>query len=308
MARKKFHLNKKDEHEHLSITDSDRGEIYCGGCGTVLVDKIPDRQHDVHASTDGDFGKESRVGPGISLTMYDKGLYTEMGSNKDSTGKRITGRQGSTYSRLRIWDKRTKSESLTRNLGTAFTQLHALKTKLAIPDNVLEKTAYLYRKAISKKLLRGRSIQPFALASLYVACRETNTPRSLDEIAKEGNIRRTTLSRAVRQMIRALDLKLEQYDHTAFITKISNMLTLKEKTKRDAIEIFHESKKYGIVTGKNPVAVAAASIYISCLVNQEEITQTNLSEISGISAVTIRNVYFQIKKKLMHLKIPQVKC
>ena len=242
MANKKFHSNKKDEHEHLTITDSDRGEIYCMGCGTVLVEKIPDREHDVHARKELDSGKESRVGPAMSLAMYDKGLYTEMGFNKDSTGKKITGKQGSTYSRLRIWDKRTKSESLTRNLGAAFTQLHAMKTKLAIPDSVLEKTAYLYRKAISAKLLRGRSISPFALASLYIACRETNTPRSLDEIANEGNIRRTTLSRAVRQMIRTLDLKLEQYDHTAFITKISNMLHLREKTKREANRLWFKSR------------------------------------------------------------------
>ncbi len=142
------------------------------------------------------------------------------------------------------------------------------------------------------------------MASLYVACRETNTPRSLDEIAKEGNIRRRTLSRAVRLLIKSLDLKLEQYDHTAFITKISNSLNLKEKTKREAIEIFQNSKKYGIVTGKNPVAFAAASIYISCLINHEQVTQTTLSDISGISAVTIRNVYFLIRKKQKHLDLP----
>ena len=43
-----------------------------------------------------------------------------------------------------------------RNLITAFNQLNILKDKLGLPDAIVEKTAYIYRKARERGLGRGR--------------------------------------------------------------------------------------------------------------------------------------------------------
>ena len=285
--------------EHLFITDIDRGETVCKDCGVVETERISDDGAGEQYVDEKKFLGATRVGPSVSLTMFDKGLYTQIANeNKDSSGRFLHGAVRSSFDRLRKWDKRSKSEPLSRNFGTAFTILHGLKGKLAIPEGVLEKAAYIYRKAVAKKLTGGRSIPPFIAAALYIACRETNTPRSIDDIAKAANIRRTTVSRSIRLTVRTLDLKLEQYDIEKFVTRMANDLGCKEKTKRDALDILKKGRKAGIIEGKNPVAMACASLYVASYNNGEAPSQVKLSEISSVSCVTIRNSTALIKKKL----------
>ena len=279
------------------ITDSERGEIVCGGCGLILVENIAETSYESNGYTLEGFMKLARTGPATSLTMYDKGLSTVIGANKDFSGTALPSKTKYEFNRLRTWDQRSKSRN-TATLSKAFTLLHGMKTKLGIPDNVVENAAYIYRKIVSAKLTRGRTMRSLISASLYAACRENNIPRTLDDIANAGNVERRILSRDLRTIIKKLELKLDQYDTASFITKISNNMNLKEKIKRDAFEILKRCEKEEITAGKHPVAQAAASLYISCIMNGVKISQKKFSEESGVSDVTIRNRSVLIKKTL----------
>ncbi len=281
-----------------SVTDVDRGEVLCSGCGTVLIEKTIDNHQSFSRSSKDNPHTNSGSGPSSSLTMYDKGLYTVMGANKDSSGHLINGKTKSTFTRLRLWDQRSKSDTLNRNMGKAFTTLDSLRVKLGIPEGTSEKAAYIYRKAIAKKLGRGRSVTPLITASLYVACRESGITRSLSDVASAANVRRRILSRTVRVLVKAMELNLQQYDENAFISKICNTLSISEKTKRDAVKILAKLKAVGVSEGKNPVALAAASVYLSNLKNNEHIVQNDIAKVAGVSAVTVRNRTFEIKKIL----------
>jgi transcription initiation factor TFIIB len=279
------------------ITDSERGEIVCGGCGLILVQNIADISYESNSYTLEGFMKQARTGPATSLTMYDKGLSTVIGTNKDFSGNALPSKTKYEFNRLRTWDQRSKSRN-TATLSKAFTLLHGMKTKLGIPDNVVENAAYIYRKTVNAKLTRGRTMASLISASLYAACRENNIPRTLDDIAAAGNVERRILSRDLRTLIKKLGLNLKQYDTSSFISKISNNMNLKEKTKRDAFEILKRCEKEMITAGKHPVAQAAASLYISCIMNGEKISQKKFSIESGVSDVTIRNRVVLIKKTL----------
>ena len=279
------------------ITDSERGEIFCGGCGLVLLQNMEDASNQSHGYTPEQFMTQTRTGPGTSLTMYDRGLSTVIGNNFDSTGHSISNKTKQVFNRLRIWDQRSKSRS-TSSLSKALTQLNAMKTKLGIPDSVIENAAYIYRKAVMARLTRGRTMTSLISASLYVSCRETNTPRTLDDIAKAGNVERRILSRDLRTLIKRLELNLNQYNTGSFIVKIANNLKLKEKTKRDALDILNRSEKEEITAGKNPVAQAAASLYLACILNDEKISQKKFSKAAEVSDVTVRNRVAQIRKTL----------
>ncbi len=183
------------------ITDSQRGEVLCGGCGLVLVQNMADFSHESHGYTQEEFLTQSRTGPATSLTMYDKGLSTIIGNNVDSSGHKLSSRTKFDFVRLRVWDKRSKSRS-TSSLSKAFTLLNGMKTKLAIPDNVVEHAAYIYRKAVAAKLTRGRTMSSLISASLYAACRETNTPRTLKDIAETANIKKGDLAANYRLLIK----------------------------------------------------------------------------------------------------------
>lgn len=279
------------------VTDSDRGEVLCGGCGLVLVQNMADTSHESHGYSQEEYMTLTRTGPATSLTMHDRGLSTVIGSNKDSSGNALSSKTKFEFNRLRTWDQRSKSRQ-TSSLSKAFTLLHGMKTKLGISDNVVENAAYIYRKAVSARLTRGRTMASLVSAALYAACRENSIPRTLDDIAEAGNVERRILSRDLRTIIKKLGLNLNQYDTASFITKISNNLNLKEKTKRDALEILKKCEDKKITAGKHPVAQAAASLYISCIINGERVSQKKFSSISGVSDVTIRNRATLIKKTL----------
>jgi len=279
------------------ITDSFRGEIFCGGCGLVLVENLDDTSHENRSFSSEEFMKNARTGPAMSLTMFDKGLSTVIGTNKDFSGNSLSGKTKFEFNRLRVWDQRSKSRA-TSSLSKAFTLLHGMKTKLGVPDNVVENAAYIYRKAVNAKLTRGRTMASLISASLYASCRQNNTPRTLDDIANAGNIERRILSRDLRTIIKKLGLKLNQYNTASFIVKISNNMNLNEKTKRDAFNILKRCEEEKITAGKHPVAQAAASLYIASILNGEKISQKKFSKESGVSDVTIRNRSNLIKKTL----------
>ncbi len=280
-----------------AITDFERGEIVCGGCGLILMQKMADASHESNGYTSEDFMKMARTCPATSLTMHDRGLSTVIGNNQDSTGKALSAKTKYEFNRLRIWDQRSKSRKNT-TLGKAFTLLNAMKTKLGVSHNVVETAAYIYRKATNARLTRGRTTTSLVSAALYIACRENNIPRTLDDIADTGNVERSVLSRDFRTVVKKLGLTVNQYDTTSFISKISNNMNLKEKTKRDAFDILKKCEKERITAGKHPVAQAAVSLYVSCMINGEKVSQRKFAIESGISDVTIRNRSALIKKIL----------
>jgi transcription initiation factor TFIIB len=283
------------------VTDSDRGEVFCGGCGLVLVQNLDDTSHENRSFSSEDYMKNARTGPATSLTMFDRGLSTVIGTNKDSSGNNLSSKTKFEFNRLRTWDQRSKSRT-TSSLSKAFTLLHGMKTKIGVPNNVVENAAYIYRKAVNAKLTRGRTMASLISASLYASCRQNNIPRTLDDIAEAGNVERRILSRDLRTIIKKLNLNLNQYDTASFIVKISNNMDLGEKIKRDAFDILKRCEKEEITAGKHPVAQAAASLYIACIVNGEKISQKKFANESGVSDVTIRNRSNLIKKTLKLMK------
>jgi transcription initiation factor TFIIB len=173
-----------------------------------------------------------------------------------------------------------------------------MKTKLAIPDSVVERTAFIYRKVVAANLTRGRTIASLLTAALYIACRESDIPRTLDELVAISNIEKKALFRDLSVILKRLDITLGQYDTSSFVVKLSNNMKLSEKTKRMALEILRRSKKKRLTAGKHPVAMAAASVYMSTLLNNENITQSSLSRNAGVSDVTIRSSVNLIRNAL----------
>jgi transcription initiation factor TFIIB len=281
------------------ITDSIRGEIFCGSCGLVLVDKVEDSGPEQYSFSLEQYNERSRTGIGSTLSIDDKGLSTVIGSqDKDAAGNSISSSMKYTFNRLRTWDSRSKTDSTERSLRSAFVILNTLKSKLDLSDTIVERAAYLYRKALTKKITQGRTIAGIIMASLYAACRETNAPRTLQDIANAGNITVKDLSRHYRVLFNTLELQLESYDSTDFVTRISSSVGLNEKTKRGALDILIKAKEKGITDGKNPISLAASALYISSVINEESVTQKKIADASGISSVTIRNVGKLIRKSL----------
>ncbi len=279
------------------ITDNENGETVCTSCGSVQEEKLHN-QNETHTYSLEDYIAQTRTGPKNSLTMYDKGMNSVMG-DRDSNGKTLNAFNKSNFRRLRLWDNRSKMKSSSqRTLGSSLIFLNSMKEKLGLHELVLERTSYLFRKAMDAGLTRGRSANSLMGAALYISCRQTSTPRSLMDIAEVGNIEKNSLQKNVRVLINRLDQEMPQYDTSSFITKMSNNLNLDEKTKRFALKILDDMEKKGLSEGKHPIGQAAACLYLSTMLNGKSISQRKFAQLSGISSVTIRNRLKTIRKAL----------
>ncbi len=273
------------------ITDTETGEIFCGGCGFVLSERIENPGPERRSFADDRVSRE-RTGVGTSLAIHDKGLSTIINpSNKDATGKPLSNSMKNTLKRLRTGDSRSQNEPIDRNFRQAFNELYRLKDKLAISDSVVEKAAYIYRKALEKKLVRGRSISGMIGSALYAACREAGTPRTLKDIADATNVKKGDLAACYRLLVKELDLKMPVVDSVQNVARIASKIGLSEKTKRYAIEILRKAEETKISAGKNPMALAATALYISSRKLGMNHTQRDLAEAANITEVTIRNRY-----------------
>src|ERR671929_2130050 len=163
----------------MIITDSESGEVICGKCGMIILDKIQeDDRPEWRAFNSEEANKKNRSGTPTSLAYHDMGLSTIIDkTNRDASGHKINASVHSTMNRLRTWDFRTKEHTSTdRNLMLAFNELDILKDKLGLSNTAVEKAAYIYRKAQIKGLVKGRTISALLAASLYASCREMRIP------------------------------------------------------------------------------------------------------------------------------------
>ncbi len=279
------------------LTDDVTGEQFCAKCGYVFSEKS-DASGPEWRSFQKDGGSDpARTGAPSSLTIHDMGLSTVINPlNKDASGKPLAASMKSTIERLRTWDSRSQAhQPVDRNLRQALGELNKLKDKVAISANVLEKAAYIYRKALEKKLVRGRSISAMIAASLYAACRDTETPITLRDIADAANVKRKDIARCYRLLHHELELKMPVVDPIQCVARISSKLDITEKTKRYAIKVLKEAQERKESAGKDPMGLAASALYLSCVKNGVSVTQRDIAEAAGVTEVTIRNRYKGLK-------------
>lgn len=283
----------------LAVTDPESGEIICQNCGLVISDKIQETRPEWRAFTFQEVDDRARTGIPSSLARHDMGLSTIIGkTDKDASGRLIEGTMRTTMDRLRTWDFRTQAHTPTdRNLRQAFSELDRLKDKLMLSEAAVEKTAYIYRKAQERGLVRGRTISATLGAAVYIACRETGASRTLKDIAEISNVKRKDLARMYRLVVLELDLKIPQIDPMKCIARVASKANLSEKTKRLAVNIMQEVIKSGMSAGKDPMGLAASVLYLACLETGENKTQTDIAEAAGVTEVTVRNRYKNLKSR-----------
>jgi transcription initiation factor TFIIB len=274
------------------VEDKEDAEVICSECGLVIENIMFDRRPEWRAFTLEEMKNKNRSGPKFTYTHYDKGLSTTFDTSKDSSGHRLPSKTRHKMRRLKFWDKRIKKSSTSdRNLTKAMLELDRLADKLNISNNLKEETALLYRKALKKNLIRGRSITGIMAAATYAVCRLNQTPRSLKEIVKASPNHRKEISRDYRLLLRNFDLKIPIDDPQKYVSKIAYNAGLDQKVQNKAIKIIKKAKKTKYSTGKEPAGLAGAALYMASKSEKKKITQKELSQAADVTEVTLRNRY-----------------
>jgi transcription initiation factor TFIIB len=303
-------------NDFQTISDPESGEIICKRCGIVLSDEIKElslhpkvqEEMTVISHSNAITTSTTSINPTLKHLSNNNNLLfniessTIIGkSNVDAVGKRISNDMQNKINKLRIWEQRTRYINPNeRNLKDAFDNLNNIKHKLGLSNAIVEKSFYLYRKASSVGLVKGRTTKGILSAAIYLACKELENPKTLKEISDITNIKIKSISKYSRLLTFELDLKpIPVIDPIKCIIKIANNLNLEEKMKRKSINILREVMKKEIHIGKNPLTIAASTIYAACKNrDHNDKTQLEIANSANISAVVVRDRYNDIINKV----------
>ncbi|MFW6072384.1 MAG: transcription initiation factor IIB [Thermoplasmatota archaeon] len=284
---------------HLA-QDYDRGELICEDCGLVIDNQYIDEGPEWRAFDMKQEENRARTGAPMTQMVHDKGLSTGIdSSNRDSYGRSIPSKKKAQIYRLRKWQRRIRvSDATERNLARALREMGRMASTMGLPKNIRETAAVIYRKAVKKNLIRGRSINSVVAASLYAACRKAGVPRTLDEIAEATSSDRKEIGRTYRFLSRELVLKLKPTKPQEYLSRFCSELGLSGKVQKLAKNIIDKAEDRELISGKGPTGLAAASIYIASINANERRTQREVADVAAVTEVTVRNRYKELVEKL----------
>jgi transcription initiation factor TFIIB len=94
--------------------------------------------------------------------------------------------------------------------------------------------------------------------------------------------------------VRELNLEIKPADPTSYVPRFASDLDIPEEAERRARDLLETAKEQAVHSGKSPVGLAAASIYVGSLLTNNRITQKEIADVTDVSEVTIRNRYQEL--------------
>lgn len=307
------------------IQDHSKGESICESCGCVVMDQFDDYGRESNSTDFEEKSKNTRASGSTSFALHDYGLRTEIAfGSKDYAGKPIDYQMAETMNNVRKWHTRTRIFSpQQRRLSNVLTKINETCAAMSLPKLLIETAAMLYRNFESNYEAKGKSIACMAAATIFLACKKCSVVRSLDEIVEatgltdqdRSNVK--LASKYYRLMVMEMGVFTEQPSHAQpsqqvahapavalaidqYISKLANMAKIDTKVERLAIDIAHKTNDHLLADGKAPNGLAAAYIYVASILLDVNILQRDVSSLSGVTEVTIRN---RCKDILMSFKM-----
>jgi transcription initiation factor TFIIB len=299
------------------IQDHSKGEYICEKCGCVVMDQVEDYGRESNSTDFEEKSKNTRASGSTSLALHDFGLRTEIASgSKDYAGKSIDYQMAETMNNIRKWHVRSRIVSpQERRLSNVLTKINETCAAMSLPKLLVETSAMFYRNFESNYEAKGKSIACMAAATIYLACKKCSVVRSLEEIVEATGVTDSDKSHVklsskyYRMMVMEMGVFTEHQmpapavgntpqsapslaialaiDH--YISKLANMAKIDTKVERLAIDIAHKTDDHMLADGKAPNGLAAAYIYIASMLLGVNILQRDVSSLSGVTEVTIRN-------------------
>jgi transcription initiation factor TFIIB len=272
------------------------GEIVCSECQTVIAENPIDYGPEWRAFDAQEHDTKSRVGPPSTQLLHDKGLSTTISwKDHDAYGKPLSEPKRQQMQRLRTWDERYRTHDASdRTLKQGLAEIERMASALGLPQSVRETASVIYRRALNENLLPGRSIESVATSAVYAAARQNGIPRSLDEVTAVARVDYQPIARAYRYIASELDLAVELTDPRDYLPRFASELECSTALRRQAHTLLTFVVDTPYMSGKNPVGLAAAALYAASQLTDESLTQDAISDIAGVTVVTIRNHYREL--------------
>ncbi|WP_142857547.1 transcription initiation factor IIB [Salinigranum halophilum] len=269
--------------------NTDATETVCAECGLVVAADHIDHGPEWRSFQDGP--SRERTGAPLTRSRHDRGLSTEIGRST-----RIKGRKRRRLARMRVQHNRAQiSTKRERNQVYVFTEIRRVTSRLSLPTHIREMASTLFRSAQSEDIVRGRSLEGFAAACVYAACRTQRVSRTVEEVVAEARADRAELRAAYGALNRELGLPTGPIDPAEYIPRYATALDVGPAVERRAREYAVTCRERGLDSGRNPSGVAAACLYTAARECGGDVTQAAAAEVADVTPVTVRNTYTDLR-------------
>jgi transcription initiation factor TFIIB len=272
-------------------------ETVCDDCGLVLEDRPIDHGPEWCAFDDTERIERARTGPALTPTRHDRGLSSEIGFDRiDANGTTLSGRKRSQLARLRREHRRGRwGSKAEQNLAHGLAEIRRIVSALDLPRSLRDQACRLYRTAASEDLIRGRSIEAMAAASVYAACRCAGLPRTLEEVGATVAVAPERFQNAYSVLNRELALPTVPMEPPEYVPKLTSALEVSPATRQRAVYLANQVASSGAANGCHPAGVAAGCVYQAAQEQDERLTQAALADAAEVTPMTVRARWKQLQ-------------
>lgn len=265
------------------------GDSVCENCGLVIEERKIDPATMERAYSQREREKKLRTGQPITPLVAHMSLSTFV-KKKEIKNPDLK--------RAIKWD--TRMDGFVRSLLVAISEIKRISANLSIPYSIQSNAVILYRKLSKSKFLRGRSLQNVVLACLFFACRLHNFPRNLQDLAEGtlSNKKQRRVMRCYKQIILETGENPKAVSPLKFLPRYISELDIKEDVEHLILQVYNGFISRAYSSGHSLYGILAGAIYFVTHHKKLQTTQKEISEVVGITEVTLRSKYKAIKSKI----------
>ena len=229
-------------------------------------------------------------------TRHDRGISTNIGWKTDGKGNVLSGKKRRLFGRLRVQHSRSRwGSKADRNLAHGLTETRRIVGALDLPDSIRDRACKLFQSAQDADLLPGRSIDAFAAASVFAACRCGGVPWSMRDVAEVASVDRDRVENAYAVMNREVGLPTTVQTAVEYVPRFATALAVPDQVRMAAECLAKRATEAGLDNGRNPAGVAAACLYQSARSTGDGISQQAVGDCADVSAMTVRKRWREVR-------------
>ena len=269
-------------------------ETVCDDCGLVIDEQRIDPGPEWREFRD-EASSRRRVGAPNTVARHDNGMGSVIGWKKDANGRTLKGSKRRQVARLRREHDRAQTGSKREyNRRIGMFEIRRMACALGLPASIRDQACQLFRSAQDAELLRGRSIEAIATASLYAVCRLNEQPRTFAEVTTASKVSRGRIENAYNVLNRELGLPVPPAKPDVYLPQLASDLGVSSETERRARQLLDDARERTLCSGCHPAGVAAGCLYAAAQERCEDVSQTAVAELADISAATVRARYREV--------------
>ncbi|KAK4035019.1 cyclin-like protein [Parachaetomium inaequale] len=289
----------KEEPPNL-VEEYSSGDMVCATCGLVL-DRIIDTRSEWRTFSGDDNGSDdpSRVGDAPNLMIDGDQLQTAIAFD------------GKGAKNLAHLQNKINQDKGTKVLLQAYRDIQALTDSINAGTQVANTAKHIFKMVDDNKALKGKSQEAIVAGCIFIACRQTNVPRTFREVYGLTKVSKKEIGRVFKQLEAFLQ-KMGGEDKVAKATGYSQQYQAKGSTTADELcirycsnlgfrnpvrvesvsrRLAEKSSEVSDLAGRSPLSVAAACIYMASHLVGEPRSTKQISIVSSVSDGTVKTAY-----------------